>query len=193
MLAQKWQHRALRGILELTAAGKEIFFLTLTARGGGLRTPESSAQQFRRAWPLLRKRIAAKYNVKRFEFFAVMEPHRSGVLHMHVLVNVPVRQGWLKDTAFECGLGFMATSEKVEDPEIAAGYVAKYLTKSPAQRFPSGVRRVRVSQNWPDAPDDAGEGDAVVEIFHDRGAALIELGALANVGYTCRIADSAAS
>lgn len=75
---------------------------------------------------------------------------------------------WFKDVPRECGFGYMndaqviaeideTINQDVNAQEVntirAAGYIAKYLGKnSAAGALPAGVRRIRVSNNFPDLP-----------------------------------------
>lgn len=59
----------------------------------------------------------------------------------------------LKDLAWQCGWGYMATEEEINGGK-AAGYVAKYASKhDPA--MPRNFRRCRVSQDWAKLPEIA--------------------------------------
>ena len=83
-----------------------------------------------------------KAEKSRFRYFMVVEAHKSGLPHWHVLLHEirtepPLRHRVLKD---QWKLGF--TDFKLVDPTdtAAAGYVSKYLAKSALARVRASAR-----------------------------------------------------
>lgn len=62
-----------------------------------------------------------------FSYVVAIEPHRSGALHAHALVDQPVDWSGIKEFWFQiAGLAYI---EPVDDREKLAGYVSKYVVK----------------------------------------------------------------
>lgn len=59
---------------------------------------------------------------------------------------------FLHDHLKPSGLGYIYDIQPLESVDQAASYCSKYIGKGLSERFPSGFRRVRTSQNFPDVP-----------------------------------------
>jgi hypothetical protein len=142
--AAQWAFVAWAGTHELQQNGLDVVFVTITSHerlgiDGALRVwPD--------AWKKLRQRIVYTYGKP--EYYMVSEKHKTGKLHMHAVVSTAIEQSWLKTAARKCGLGYIAHVRPVDQAIGAAFYATKYLTKFGAQ-WPTGWRRVRLSQGWP--------------------------------------------
>lgn len=148
----QWSARAYHGAKILAEAGQAVYFLTLTS------SPKLDAsgtlEVFPSAWPALRKR--AQYSAPGGEYLLIPERHQDGRLHIHALVTWNLGERWYKDNAAACGLGYMAKLIAVTEPEIAAWYLTKYLSKSlGGLAWPKHFRRVRTSKGWPALPEMA--------------------------------------
>lgn len=155
-------------------------------------TPEdrtiASLALIRGNWDKFMKRL--KRQLGAVQYFRVFEKHGDGVLHLHFLLSHTIphdelhkvtpkknKNGetpepyyywrWLKDTAPECGFGFMTSSENLVDPQKAVGYTTKYMTK---EDFYIGnmlskyrVRRFQSSQGI-GSQDDWGKTDDFWEV-----------------------------
>lgn len=90
--------------------------------------------------------------VGKWEYCAFVEgqPKRGGMPHFHIisLIKAPKR---LKDMAMQAGFGHQA-KEAVVTSDGAAGYVAKYASKSD-EAMPRDFRRVRTSRGWAKLPE----------------------------------------
>lgn len=66
-----------------------------------------------------------------------------------------LRSEWLQMAVCRSGLGDQYDISRVEKPEGASRYVAKYMFKQTAfdQNWPKGWKRVRYSQNFPKLPE----------------------------------------
>lgn len=79
--------------------------------------------------------------------------HTTG--QTYVAKHTTLQTAYLEKACFECGLGWQYDLSELQSVEGASRYVAKYLFKETifSDKWPSGWRRVRYSQNWPKLPD----------------------------------------
>lgn len=151
--AALWQYRAIHGVVTLGSKtgqnGENLDFVTLTPHER--LSSAGTLAVWPKAWPKLRKRIL--YETGGFQFLAVPEAHKSGKMHMHMIVTAKLRKKWWKDNARQCGLGYQSDVKEVLNAGGVGGYVAKYLSKQlQNSNFPKGHRHVRTSQGWPKLP-----------------------------------------
>lgn len=152
-------------------------FVTLTARGDR-RGMTHSLEDFRKAWPKLRKRLGRAVSHK-LHYAAVPERHNddAGTVHMHILMNVRLedakqylkRDGskvWrsrsLARMATACGLGWSHDVQPLDSEGMAAAYVAKYAAKHTGDAdWPKSMMHYRTSQHWPRHDDGVGRESAL--------------------------------
>lgn len=185
----EWVFIAMSGAVDLQLQGKQLAFITVTARGGRGRTQARSIAQFAVGWPKLARR--AKYhNGGEFEYLLIPELHKNGVVHYHLVGTDHLSKRWWKDNAFACGLGYMADRQSVSDVAGVVFYVAKYITKTfgLGGEWPDGLRRVRTSRNWPRHTIEK-PPDWEYQVFQDRGALYWEIHLLEDYGYTVTTTD----
>jgi len=171
---KQWASRVRRAITDHHASGDAIdayHFLTVTIKetSGQL---EKQIAIFRSAWDKLNKRMARSCP---HELEYVCIPELSPVkkrLHAHVLITwdfakvariAPKRaksggnsqkwySRWLHTNLSAVGLGYIYDLQELDSPELGAHYVTKYIGKGLNENFPSGFRRVRTSQHFPEVP-----------------------------------------
>lgn len=147
-------------------------FVTITAHRRAHAT-HRTIENILTGWPRLRKRLAREYG--EFSFIRVMERHKSGAYHMHLLMRVrgvhvagedfrPQRDGkvryrgrhykTIKSHAVACGMGYMVDVSPLVNEHLApapalvvARYITKYMTKHSAKDFPPRVRRIVTSRD----------------------------------------------
>lgn len=105
-----------------------------------------------------------------FEYIAVPEQHKNGVVHMHLIATYWSTQKWIKDAARKSGFGYIAHVRYVENGPSAAAYLGKYIGKDFIHlTWPKRFRRVRTSANWPrfddDTPPDEREHTTCFRLF----------------------------
>jgi len=132
-------------------------FITLTAHEYA-QTPELSVKNLKEAWNKLYHRIRYHWRSQAVEYAMLYEPHASGSLHIHAIINLTVAgenvlktkwrkigQGreyykiwqhdalttWLKDNMRECGAGYIAHGVKINNPNpgLVVAYIVKYMSK----------------------------------------------------------------
>lgn len=114
--------------------GKPNRFLTLTHRPQPGETPGEAARALVRHWRELRRRIKRRYKLKSVPFLAVLEPHKSGFPHLHIMLRCRwLEQSWLSEQMAQMADSPVVGIEKIESTRKAAAYVAKYLSKAPEQ------------------------------------------------------------
>lgn len=178
--ARKWIAKVVNGV---NTIGGQWYFATLTARRDR-RTPEQSLKDLRAGWFKLRKRIERKFG--KFEYVRIIEQHKDGCYHFHLIMNAPIPTKlisatatkdehyyckYLKDISVACGLGFMADYQPLRSTAGAAYYVAKYLTKSigeNSQGWAKNVHRIRTSNNWTPLPDLTEENEVEWEYMQNH-------------------------
>jgi len=119
-----------RQLVAMGCGGKPTKFLTLTSRKRDDMTEEEAAAQLVWAWRVLRKRIIRKKKLSKLPFLAVIERHKSGWPHLHLLLRMPfLSQSWIsKQMAGLCD-GPNVWIEHLWDTKKAAAYCAKYCSK----------------------------------------------------------------
>jgi hypothetical protein len=173
--AKIWRAKLFKSVLSQIESGvfKQFAFLTITLpseyHNSGFYASyakiEAGCELIRKNWDTLIKRL--KRWLGKFEYIRVLETHKSGVLHIHLLVtaNVPDavfterKKGdtyWRSETllkhATECGFGEIHDAQNLrllddnDDKGSLIGivsYVTKYLTKN-SQRFDEVSRRKKI-------------------------------------------------
>lgn len=163
-------------------------FITLTSRGGENRTRDHALESFKRAWPKLRKR--ATYANGGFEYLAIPEQHKNGIVHFHLVAVCGLKKRFWKDNAFETGLGYMADVVALSDSGYVPSYVAKYLGKQFCRMvWPENFRRARASKNWPELIEPNAPLNYVWEVFRSPAALQWEIYLLRDSGYTVSVSE----
>lgn len=130
--------------------------LTLTCNPAKYETRDDAAHDMRRAWVLMRKKIAKRFGIVKLPFIVVFERHKSGWPHMHLLIRAPfLAQKWLSQE-WQALTGAMHVDiRKIRGPREAAMYVAKYIGKEPFAF--EGCKRWWRSHNYDQTPDEERE------------------------------------
>lgn len=137
--------------------------MTLTLSGDDNKNG-STLQAFRKAWPKMRKRIN-RYRGK-FHYVRVLEQHKSGQFHAHLLIDfswndiylaeVPdrkkgtkrvLRSKFVEGHWQDVSGATMTHTENMRSGLGAALYITKYMTKGNSG-LPKNVRRLATSQGF---------------------------------------------
>ena len=111
--------------------GKPDMFLTLTSRKRDGVPPHTAALELSRAWSLIRKRLMRKPQYKKLPFIAVLEKHKSGWPHMHILLRAKfIPHALLSEWMEEICDGPVVWIERLRDPKKAGVYCSKYCGKA---------------------------------------------------------------
>lgn len=179
--ARKAQRAIAYLLNHINSVGGQWYFITITPHGKAKKDGWSLAN-LRTNFHKLRKRMREEHG-GHFDYFRVWETFKDGEWHIHMITNceLPHEWGrkpsgkkgwasrWLKKAAAECGLGWAADYEPLENAGFAAHYVAKYLTKALDEgvEWEKGQRRYQTSQGWTSLEDWSEEGDFEWEYIKD--------------------------
>ena len=120
------------------------------------------------------------------EYVYIPEFHKDETVHIHGLFSGDFGERWWKDNARECGLGYMATSERLGSVLQAVNYITKYMVKEMGVESPvKGFRRICYSQGFPATKHNPSDYDwRMLERTETIESALIEG---LSKGYSVRI------
>ena len=124
--------------------------VTLTLDPARIPAGTPSHAYLRNSWRKMRVYLA-RWAGRAVEFIAVVELHKSGITHLHVLVGLYLPQDWLSKAWQAVGGGRIVDIRWV-DVHRVAGYLAKYLTKDSFRGLPPGTRLFSCSRGivlWP--------------------------------------------
>lgn len=102
-------------------------FLTLTLDPSKCDV-EDSVKHIRNSWNKFRIYFKRKYKVT-LSFITVVEFHKSGYAHMHILLDRFIPQRWISSSWQSIGGGKIVFIKKIDQHRIAS-YMTKYLTKA---------------------------------------------------------------
>ena len=120
-------------------------FLTLTL-DPNMEAKIKDIKYIRSVWRKFRVYLKREFG-DTVSFISVLELHKSGVPHLHVLVDRYIHQEWISEKWARLGGGRIVFIEKVKDLSAIGWYLAKYLTKEMILSAPNGVRRYSSSRN----------------------------------------------
>lgn len=121
-------------LLALAASGEPQRFLTLTVNPATGTDPESRLKSLSHAWKVLVKRLRRLYGDKAIEYLAVVEETKRGEPHLHILLRSPFIPWSLISAAMDELINApIVDIRKIRNQRQVVSYVAKYITKAPAQ------------------------------------------------------------
>ena len=145
--------RRAKDLRRLALRGDPTTFLTLTIRKGRFPTPDAQAVELAKGWRMLRQYLMRFYGLKALPFLIVIEKHKSGWPHAHILLRAPyldhnvIRNWWA--ARFDSRI---IDIRQVKDQHQAAKYVTDYLSKGPHAY--AGTKRYWRSQDYELRPDE---------------------------------------
>ena len=120
-----------RQLIAQAIGGQASTFITLTTRRRDDITAQDAAKMLSRSWRLLRLRIIRMKGWKVLPFLAVMEAHKSGWPHLHVLARCGfIDWHWLKANWIEITGSPGIRIDLIKSRSQRAGYCAKYCGKA---------------------------------------------------------------
>lgn len=140
-------HQKRRDLWHKATKGKPRLFLTLTMAPTEGSTPEQQARDLVVHFRMMRQYLMRKLKRKSPTFLAVVEQHKSGWPHLHILLRSGfihhrlIREWWASRTG-----SFQIDIRIAKGPRQVASYVSKYIAKNPA-KFEK-VKRFWCSQDW---------------------------------------------
>jgi len=97
-------------------------------------------------WRKFRVYLYRKYG--KISFIWTVEPHKSGVCHLNVLINRFIPQSWISKVFAKLGGGEVVWIEQVHIRKVGA-YISKYITKMYEWPIPYRKRRFGHSEDIP--------------------------------------------
>ena len=137
--AARYKH-AIRAIAEKHALTR---FMTLTLDPSKIEG--DPVPYLRRVFNKFRVSLLRKFKCS-ISYIAILEFHKSGIPHLHVLVDRFVKQQWISESWSALGGGNIVDIRFVDVHRIS-NYLAKYLTKELLMSAPLRSRRVTSSRS----------------------------------------------
>ncbi len=125
------RHCAPRNLKRLKArlyhfiGNQSMRLMTLTTKDNG-QSPEKSLQDISLAWDVLLKRMKRKYG--KIKYFRIVQFHKNGQPHMHILVDKYISQSWLS-TNWNDIFGAYIVDIRNQDNHHAINYVSRYIAR----------------------------------------------------------------
>lgn len=139
------------------AAGNATRFLTLTVNPSQFTNPAERLRALSWAWRTVVKRLKREYGKTAISYLAVVEETKAGEPHLHILLRSPyIPQAYLSACMGELINSPIVDIRRIRNTREVIRYVAKYITKAPAQF--EGSKRYWCSQDW--EPKDDIKSDA---------------------------------
>lgn len=135
------------GLIAQAIGGTPNKFLTLTLRRRRRLTAEQAAYWLINSWRKCRLKIMRWYGWSRLPFLAVVEKHKSGWPHLHILLRCPfIDHELLSEWMGQYCDGPNIWIEKLTGRKKCAVYASKYCGKA-TQKFTS-AKRYWMSQDY---------------------------------------------
>jgi len=121
-------------LMAQAASGNPVRFLTLTVNPHYGNDPESRLRALSAAWRTCVKRLRRQYGKHSVEYLAVVEETKAGEPHLHILLRSPyIPQRLISSIMGELIDSPIVDIRKIKNAKEVVRYVAKYITKAPAQ------------------------------------------------------------
>jgi len=118
-------------------------FLTLTLDPSKIKG--NSARYLRAVFNKFRLYLCRRFGVA-VKYIAVLEFHKSGIAHLHLVIDRYIRWTWIKKSWSRLGGGTVVNIKYVDVHRISR-YLSKYLTKELLLSAPKRSRRVTTSRS----------------------------------------------
>jgi len=116
------------------ASGDPLRLLTLTVNPAYYANPEERLTKLAWAWRTCVKRLRRDLGADSIEYFAVVEETKAGEPHLHILLRSPfIPQRYISAVLGELINAPIVDIRRVRSASDVVRYVAKYITKKPAQ------------------------------------------------------------
>lgn len=116
------------------ASGHPTRFITLTANPHEKENPEDRLKGLSHAWRLIILRLRRLHPGMSIQYLAIVEETKRGEPHLHILFRGPfIPQRLLSGWMDELEHAPIVDIRKIKNPREVISYVAKYVTKAPAQ------------------------------------------------------------
>jgi len=141
-----WMARKLqRNIASAALEHRLDRMLTLTLDPKRIKTADPIGHIWK-TWQKFRVYLQRKFK-ESISYVCVLELHKSGLPHLHILIDRFIPQTWISNRWERLGGGRVVDIRKLKNLENAAWYLSKYLSKDAMRRVPKGKRRFSKSRN----------------------------------------------
>lgn len=121
-------------------------FMTLTLDPRKIPEDQDSVSYLRACFAKFRVYLGRKYGKEKVSYISIVELHRSGRAHLHVLVGVYIPQEWISENWQRVGGGRIVDIRLVDIHNVAR-YLSKYVTKDLLLLVPASKKRISTSRN----------------------------------------------
>jgi len=123
-------------------------FMTLTLDPKKIPAGQDSISYLRGCFSKFRVYLGRKFEDKKTKpsFIAIVELHKSGIAHLHVLVGVFIEQSWISESWQAVGGGRIVDIRLVDIHRVST-YLTKYVTKDLMLAVPASKKRVSTSRD----------------------------------------------
>jgi len=123
-----------RQLMAEAASGEPLLFLTLTINPRMYADPEERLKKLAWAWRTVVKRLRRERGKNAIEYLAVVEATKNGEPHLHILLRAKyIAQRYLSECMSQLINSPIIDIRRVRSRQEVVRYVAKYITKKPAQ------------------------------------------------------------
>jgi len=179
-----------RQLMAQASAGNPNRFITLTSNPRSGETAQEALKTLSHAWNVIVKKLRRAHPKRRSEYLAVVEATKRGMPHLHILYRGPfVPQRVLSHWMAELAQAPIVDIRRVKNQREAVRYVAKYITKKPAQfgaskRYWKSRAYVQPDPETPYEPEPITGTWSRVDISLDGLAAYMRLNGYTDVKQT---------
>lgn len=135
-----------RAIAARAAEYKLQRFMTLTLDPKKIDDGKDSVSYLRECFAKFRVYLGRKFGKEKVSFISVVELHKSGIAHLHVLVGMYISQKWISENWQRVGGGRIVDIRMV-DVHNMGKYLSKYVTKDLLLMVPASKKRISTSRN----------------------------------------------
>jgi hypothetical protein len=168
-------------------------FLTLTLDQKTIPENSNLHRYIWNVWGKFRVYLGRKHD-EAISYICVLELHKSGVPHLHALVDRFIHQKWISQAWEAVGGGPVVFIKRAGELADVGRYLAKYMTKNCSGKLTRGLRRISTSRDiklrrfegggekWEVSPigiemlEKIG-GDGITEKLHDGNGFLKQMSA----------------
>jgi len=116
------------------ASGEPTRLLTLTVNPAYYTDPEERLRKLAWAWRTVVKRLRREHGRQAIEYLAIVEATKRGEPHLHILLRSPyLSHSYLSQCMSDLIHAPIVDIRRVRSAREVINYVAKYVTKKPAQ------------------------------------------------------------
>lgn len=121
-------------------------FMSLTLDPSKIDSSKDTVSYLRECFAKFRVYLGRRFGKKAVSFISIVELHKSGIAHLHVLVSLYIPQDWISKNWQAVGGGEIVDIRLVDIHRVAA-YLSKYVTKQLLLLVPANKKRISTSRD----------------------------------------------